>query len=213
MGLSVGLSMPVLNESSTIKSVLTEIRIELRQIDYTICIMDDGSTDGTLDIINNLSNDHIKLIQGKKKHYGCQRGRASRLALEWLLANTKHTIFVEIDADGAQRPAELLKGINHIANQDGDIAIASKYLPVSQVIGRTFFRKAVSLVYSMLARMLIGAGIKDYSNSYRFYNRRAAEFLLKFKPGYTSPVYLLEILVCWFANHYKIIEIPYLIQI
>ncbi len=207
---SIGISMPVLNEVNTIAQVLTEMIKELREINYTICIVDDGSTDGTLDIINNFINKaaNIQLIKTKKKSYGCQRGAASRTALEWLIAHTNHTIFVEIDADGAQHPNELLNGIKLISGSNYDIAIASKYVDGSKIIGRSVFRNFVSLCMSSIARLLISPGIRDYSNSYRFYNRRSAKLILKSKPKYTSPIYLFEILVIWIANDYAITEIP-----
>ncbi len=206
----VGLNMPVLNEAGIIGGTLSEIFRELQGINFTLCIVDDGSTDGTLDVIEDFAarNKGIKLIKGKKKGYGCQRGAASRTALEWLLANTSHVVFVEIDADGAQAPNELLSGIKLIVDSKCDIAIASKYLTGSKIIGRSLFRNFVSRFASSLVRLLISPRIKDYSNSYRFYNRRAAELLLQFRPKYTTPSYLLEILAIWIANDYVIAEMP-----
>lgn len=208
--LNIGISMPVFNERDNIERMLTEVAAELNEVNYTICIVDDGSKDGTLEVIEDFMsrNDRIKLIRGTKKHYGCQRGAASRLALEWLVANTMHTVFVEMDADGAHRPAELINGTRQVVALNYDIAIASKYVYGSEVIGRPLWRRLISLFYNWLARLLIDHRIRDYSNGYRFYTRKAAEFLLDFKPKYTSPVYLLEILVTWMANDFKIIGIP-----
>jgi len=208
--LSIGISMPVLNEFDSIKQILTEIATELKSENYTICIIDDGSNDGTLNIIEELmsQNKRIKLIKRVKKRYGCQRGAASRRALEWLIINTRHTVFVEMDADGSQPPTELINGAKQVFMLDYDIAIASRFISDSKVIGRPLVRRFVSRFYSLLARLLFNSRIHDYSHCYRFYTREAAKFLLNFKPRYTSPIYLLEILVIWIANNYRVIEIP-----
>jgi dolichol-phosphate mannosyltransferase len=206
----IGISMPVLNEAHNIGFVLSDIFKELKGFNFIICIVDDGSTDGTLDIINEYSekNGKIKLIKSVKKSYGCQRGAASRKALEWLVNKTKSDFFVEIDADGSQRPCELFRGFNYLTSNDCDVVIASKYISGSKVKGRKLSRNFISFINSFMARFLIGGSIRDYSNSYRFYNRRAAEFLLLFKIKYTSPIYLLEVLVIWLANDFKVKEIP-----
>lgn len=208
--LSIGLSMPVLNERNNLPIILADIEEVLAGVNYTVCIVDDGSTDGSLEFLRDLmaKNRRIHLIIGTKKIYGCQRGAASRKALEWLAANTDHDVFVDIDADGANNPAELINGARYVTVMGHDVAIASKYVYGSKVIGRTFGRKLVSIFYSSLARVLFTPRIRDYSNGYRFYSRKAAELWLKFTPCYTSPVYLLEMLVVWIANDLGIIEIP-----
>lgn len=201
--------MPALNEAQNIRSVLFDIFKELKGLDFIVCIVDDGSIDGTLDVIEEYSKrtGKIKLIKSIKKAYGCQRGAASRKALEWLVDNTKSDFFVEIDADGAQRPCEIRGGLEYLISNNCDVVIASKYLPGSKIIGRSFIRNFISLLNSYIARFLIRAGIKDYSNSYRFYNRRAAEFILMFKPKYRSPIYLFEILTTWLANNFIVKEV------
>ena len=202
--------MPVLNERNGIEQVLREIRGALGEVSYTICIVDDGSNDGTREAIEALmsKDERIHLIRRVRERAGCQRGAASRVALEWLVAHTTHSVFVEIDADGAQRPAELLSGARQVGLLDYDVAIASKYVYGSKVIGRSLGRRVISRLYSGLARLLLDRRIRDYSNSYRFYTRTAAEFLLTSKPRYASPVYLLEILAQWMANGFRVIEIP-----
>ncbi len=210
MTFDAGINIPVLNERGQIASLLTGLTSVLGRSDYTICFVDHGSQDGTLDIIQQFMviNNKIKLIKAKKQHYGCQRGAASRVGLEFLVKQTTHSVFVDLDADGAQSPEELTNGIRQVSDFGYDIAIASKYVLGSRVIGRPLLRRFISYVYSFLARLLFGRGIRDYSNSFRFYSREAAAYLLTEEAQYTSPVYLLEMLVKWIEHGFKIIEIP-----
>ena len=208
--LSLGVIIPVYNEEKNIKPLVTKVIVELKDVPHTICLVDDGSRDQTVPIIQSLQKEHpqIHLIQRTKTRSGCQRGGASLCALKWLVENTSHEVITEVDADGAHRPEELLNGIRCIRLFDVDIVIASKYLYTSVVQGRPFSRRIVSFCYSLLARVLFNKHIRDYSNSFRFYSRRAAEYILKVSPHYTSPIYLLEVLVMLIAGGFQILEIP-----
>jgi dolichol-phosphate mannosyltransferase len=207
---SIAISMPALNEIGNIKKTIYDVQEELKKYNYTICVVDDGSTDGTLEYLKNISekDTRIKLLQGEKKLYGCQRGAASFKALNWLVNNTDHNCFIEMDADGQQSPDEIKGGISEIVDSNYDVAIASKYIQGSVFQNRPIWRRFVSLTYSTLAKKLIDPNIHDYSNCFRFYNRKAAELILKKPPKYTSAIYLLEILAIWISNNLKIVEIP-----
>jgi dolichol-phosphate mannosyltransferase len=208
--LNIAVIVPALNEINSIKSILTAIVKVLKDVRYTICVVDAGSKDGTIEVINTMmdTNPNIVLLNQVKKKPGCQRGAGSRMALEWLVKNKSHTVFTEVDSDGAHSVNELRNGMMAVLLQGFDVVIASKYVYGSKVIGRPFFRRMVSYCYSQLARCIFSRKIRDYSNSYRFYSAKAAHYILNMKPTYTSPMYLLEMLATCLANNLKIVEFP-----
>jgi dolichol-phosphate mannosyltransferase len=208
--MGLGISIPVLNERENLERLIPQIESVLAGVGYTLCIVDDGSTDGTREFLEGLMrrDARIHLIKRVKERPGCQRGAASRAALEWLVDHTTHSVLVEMDADGAQPASELMPGALQVCERDYDIAIASKYVPGSLVVGRPRTRAVISKAYSLAGRLLFGRAIRDYSNSYRFYHRSAAELLLRFPARYASPVYLLEILAIWLANDCRVVEVP-----
>jgi len=207
---SVAICIPILNERRHIERTLSEIARELPDRPSTVCLVDDGSTDGTIDIVRAWSAQHPEcvLLQRTKNGPGCQRGAASRLGLEWLVTHTDHPVFVDLDADGAQRPAELRRGADLVGSGACDVAIASKYISGAQVIGRPLSRRVGSRVYGGMLRRLMRPDVRDYSNTYRFYNRRAAEAVLRFTPTYTTPVYMVEMLAVWLSNGFRVVEFP-----
>ncbi|MBI5625512.1 MAG: glycosyltransferase [Elusimicrobia bacterium] len=205
-----GLCVPVLNERDSLPSLLREIADALAGADYTVCVVDDGSTDGSAELVRAAAerDRRVVLLERRTKGSGCLRGAATRAGLEWLLAHTRHRVLVDFDADGSNLPSELEAGIRQVDLLGSDAAIASKYVPGSRVLGRPLGRRLASRAYNLALRLLMEPRIRDYSNSYRFYSRKAADLLLRFPAGYESPVYLVEMLAVWLANGLNVAELP-----
>lgn len=210
---SVLIILPVLNEVTNILPLLERIQNELQSIHYTVCIVDDGSKDGTLEILHDCLDTGkfpIYLIQRRKIGYGSQRGSALKVGMEWGLRHTSHTIFVEMDGDLSHCPEDLKAGIRLVELEGYDVAIASKFVPGSQVINRTFGRNLVSLICSVAVRAVLSARIQDYSNGYRFYTRESAELLTHYQIKNGSPIYLSEVLAIWLRARLRIVEFPFI---
>lgn len=206
----VGVCIPTLDEAGRIDVILDAVTEQLGDRPFTVCVVDDGSRDGTREKVRarGAADPRFHLLEGTKAGPGCQRGAASRAGLRWLLDHTEHEVFVDLDADGSQRPAELPEGVALVASDACDVAIASKYAPGARVVGRPLSRRFVSRSYNLLLRTLLELRIRDYSNSYRFYNRRAAELLYGGAPQFTTPVYLIEMMAVWLSHGLRIVEFP-----
>lgn len=203
--------LPVLNEIANIGPLLDQIESALSGMPHTIGIVDDGSTDGTIEYLRErmrTSDHHLYLICRKKRLRASQRGAALRTLMLWGLDNAPHEIFVEMDGDLSHRPEELLDGIRLIAQGSCDIAIASKYVPGSKVLNRPLGRRLVSKVCSYTVRLLISRNVRDYSNGYRFYTRSMARLAADHPNRYGSPIYLSEMLALWMYYNHRIIEFP-----
>ncbi len=201
--------LPLLNERQNIAELLDRIDLALASVPYTICIVDDGSKDATVEYLEKRMaqpHHHLHLIRRVKTIRGSQRGSALHVALLWGLAHTTHNIFVEMDGDLSHQPEEMPEGIAGIARGDFDVAIASKYLAGSRVTNRPRGRLLVSSVCGLAVRTVITPKVRDYSNGYRFYSRAAAEIVASHKIRYASPIYLTEVLALWLRNGLRIGE-------
>lgn len=203
--------LPVLNEAENIGPLLDGIGRALADRPHTVCIIDDGSTDGTVEQVEafrTAPGSRVHLIRREKTIRGSQRGSALYVGVRWGLQHTTHSVFVEMDGDLSHRPEELPGGIRLVAEGHSDIAIASKYMPGSQVINRPIGRRFVSWVCSMAVRTLISRHIRDYSNGYRFYTRAAAQLVAEHRIKYGSPIYLTEVLALWLRRGLQVVEFP-----
>jgi dolichol-phosphate mannosyltransferase len=203
--------LPVLNEVENIDRMLDGIEKELHAVQYTVCIIDDGSVDGTLERIHQAQREAtwpIHLIQRQKTGRGSQRGSALRAGLEWGLRHTGHTVFVEMDGDLSHRPEELARGIALVERDGWNVAIASKYVYGSITTNRPLRRRLVSRISSIAVGTVITRRIRDYSNGYRFYDRVAAEVLHAHRWKFGSPIYLTEALAIWLHSGLRVVEFP-----
>lgn len=203
--------LPILNEVSNIGRLLDHVEAALAGKSFTIGILDDGSTDGTLDYLDERMqrpDNRLILLRRKKTARSSQRGAALLTLLRWGLENTRHEIFIEMDGDLSHRPEELLTGIQLVADGQCDVAIASKYLPGSSVINRPIGRRLVSRLCSIAVAALLSPRVRDYSNGFRFYTRAAARSVADHRIRYGSPIYLSEVLALWLRRGLRVKEFP-----
>lgn len=207
--MSVLILLPVLNERENIDTLLEGIDQALTGVPYTVCVVDDGSRDGTVERVEHrmaVDRHHLHLIQRVKRGRGSKRGGALHAALLWGLEHTDHEIFVEMDGDLSHRPEELHAGIEMLLKRGCDVAIASKYMGGSRVTNRPLGRRMVSAICGLAVRAVISPRIRDYSNGYRFYTRAAAQMIASHRIRYTSPIYLTEVLALWLRSGLKVGE-------
>ena len=203
--------LPVLNEIANIGTLLDKIEAELAGAPFLIGILDDGSTDGTVDYLRRRMQrpgHHLHLICRRKTYRASQRGSALRVLMLWGIENTSHQVFIEMDGDLSHRPEELPVGLALLREGACDVAIASKYAPGSAVTNRPWGRRMVSRVCSFAVRSLISRSVRDYSNGFRFYTRAAAQLAAGRRYRYGSPIYLSEILALWLRHGLRIREFP-----
>lgn len=205
------LNIPILNEIENIERLIAGVASALQGYDYLLLIVDDGSTDGTLEYIHRaiaMHPERIAVLNRKKVIRGCQRGGALLAGTKWALQNGDFDIFVEMDGDLSHRTEELPRGIEVISRGEADVAVASKYIPGSRITGRSVGRTLISLICNFAVRTAIRWKIQDFSNGYRFYNRTAAELACRHRIRYGSPIYLTEVMAIWLKHGLKVIEIP-----
>ncbi|HEX3820689.1 MAG TPA: glycosyltransferase [Candidatus Sulfotelmatobacter sp.] len=143
------LVIPTLNEAGNIDRILTQVTRTLSstEYDYEIAIVDDGSTDGTVEKVRDWSGQdkRIRLLSRQN-----QRGLAGAVLYGW--SQTQADLIGVIDAD-LQHPPELLPELLKLA-ESADIAIASRYAHRNGTAGWNPLRVAVSRVSNFAAMCL-----------------------------------------------------------
>ena len=142
---SILVVIPALNEEDSIGRVIDAVRAcgprlaELR-LHLTVCVVDDGSTDGTAEAARSAGVDHIishKLNRGL--------GAAVRSGLEYGRIHT-FDIVVKVDADGQHNPNDIPDLVAPILADEADVVYGNRYpgityrMPIVRRVGNASFR-------------------------------------------------------------------------
>jgi dolichol-phosphate mannosyltransferase len=196
------LVVPTLNEAGNIDKVLSELTAALSeaQHEYEIVVVDDGSTDGTVEHVRGWAklDPRIRLLS----RVG-ERGLAGAVLYGW--SQSQADLLGVIDAD-LQHPPELLPELLKAAEQ-ADIAIASRYAGNHGTKGWNPLRAAVSRLSTLAAAPLISKKnlqVTDPMSGFFVIHRRCIAGLTFQTTGFKL---LLEILVR--GRIRKAQEVPY----
>ncbi len=178
--------VPTYNERQNLPRLVAAIA-EHMPIDYEIVVVDDSSPDGTADLARDLAAKHpIRVIQRPAKS---GLGSAYRDGF----AAAKGDVVFEMDADLSHDP-RYLPALIEAVESGADVAVGSRYTPQGRIVGWNWYRKLVSGVGNLLARMLLGLPVGDATSGYRAYVRGAAGVVqLAQSDGYAFQVEALHL--------------------
>ena len=198
--------IPTYNEKENIEAIITTV-MEL-PILFQVLVIDDGSPDGTADIVK-------KMMQGKYK--GCidliQRegkqglGTAYIAGFQWAIEHKANYIF-EMDADFSHNPQDLLKLYDACAVQGADLAIGSRYVTGVNVVNWPMGRVLMSYFASKYVRFVLGVDIHDTTAGFVCYRRKTLETIELDKIRFKGYAFQIEMKFTASKCGAKIIEVP-----
>ena len=158
--MKLSIIVPVYNENRTIRRVLEEIQAV--PIDKEIIIVDDGSTDGTRQI----------LAQDKANHSGLRvilheqnmgKGKAIRSGI----VEAAGDLVIIQDADLEYRPMDYLALVDAIAREGAHVVYGSRFLGKKGVTSP--WHRAVNFALTCLTNVLFGTRLTDMETCYKLY--------------------------------------------
>jgi glycosyltransferase involved in cell wall biosynthesis len=165
------IQIPCLNEEKTLPETIADLPREVPGIDAVeLLVIDDGSTDRTVEVARECGVDHIvRLTNNKGLAAGFQAGLDACLKLG-------ADVVVNTDADNQYRGADVAKLVAPIVAGEADMVVGDR--KVSQIDHFSGSKKGLQRVGSWVVRRLSGTDITDATSGFRSYNREAALQLL-----------------------------------
>ncbi|HYK93787.1 MAG TPA: polyprenol monophosphomannose synthase [Thermoplasmata archaeon] len=146
--LRVSVILPTFNERSALESLDPRLRSALAPYTSEILVVDDGSPDGTGELVRTLGRDGLyRLIERPTKS-----GLAT--AVMEGFAAARGDIVVVMDADGSHPPETIPSLVEPVARGRAEMVVASRHLPGASSPGLAGFRRWISSGASLLARPL-----------------------------------------------------------
>lgn len=197
--------IPTYNERENIENIIRAV-FGLEKV-FHILVIEDGSPDGTADIVKKLQNEfpeRLFMIERKGK---LGLGTAYITGFKWALAHNYEYIF-EMDADFSHNPLDLPRLYKACAVDGGDVAIGSRYISGVNVVNWPMGRVLMSYFASKYVRLITGIPVQDTTAGFKCYRRRVLETIdldgIRFK-GYA---FQIEMKFTAYKCGFKIIEVP-----
>lgn len=174
---------------------------------FHILIVDDGSPDGTAQIVEQLQQEFGERLHIEKRPGKQGLGTAYIHGFKWALAKGYDYIF-EMDCDFSHNPDDLSRLLKAIEGGKGDMSIGSRYCKGGKVSNWPWDRILMSYFASIYVRMILWIGIKDTTAGFVCYHRSVLE---KIKlDNVTFKGYAFQICMKYAAIKYgfKVVEVP-----
>ena len=152
--------IPCFNEIGTVKTILKRISQSGIE-DQEVIVVDDGSTDGTREILVNELMEYITHLEFHEENQG--KGVALRTGI--LKASGDIVIFQ--DADLEYDPQDYGKLIQPILDGKADVVYGSRFLVREASIVLNFWHRAGNWLFTLLSNMLTNLNLTDAQTCYK----------------------------------------------
>ncbi|CAI0382166.1 unnamed protein product [Linum tenue] len=186
--------IPTYNERLNIALIVYLIFKHLRDVDFEIIVVDDGSPDGTQDIVKQLQQ-----VYGEDRVVGT--------AYIHGLKHASGNFVVIMDADLSHHPKYLPSFIKKQLETGASIVTGTRYVKGGGVHGWNLMRKLTSRGANVLAHTFLWPGVSDLTGSFRLYKKSVLEDIITsvVSKGY---VFQMEMIVRASRKGYRIEEVP-----
>lgn len=195
--MKVIIQIPCFNEQDVLPVTLSDLPKDIKGIDdIEILIIDDGSSDNTVQVAKDFGVDHIVLIsenQGLANAYIQGIDKCLKVGAD---------IIVNTDADNQYRADDIEKLVWPIIEKKAEIVIGTR--PISQTNHFSNLKKVLQKIGSWVVRYASGTDVKDAPSGFRAVSREAAIRLYVFNK-YT---YTLETIIQAGQSGMRILSVP-----
>ncbi len=205
--------IPTYNEKENVENILLAVtglerRDSVPEGGFDVLVIDDGSPDGTGQIVRHLMEGRLKgkvhLIEREGKQ---GLGTAYIAGFRWALEHDYEYIF-EMDADFSHNPADLPRLRAACAEEGFDLSIGSRYIEGVNVVNWPLGRMLMSYCASMYVRLVTGFKVHDTTAGFVCYRRKVLETLELDKVRFKGYGFQIEMKFTAHKCGFKIKEVP-----
>jgi glycosyltransferase involved in cell wall biosynthesis len=165
--LRLSIVIPVFNESRTLAEVIRRVRAV--PIAKEIILVDDGSTNGTRELLRSMEGERdLRIV-----YHAHNRGKGA--ALKTGFGEATGTIVIVQDADLEYDPADYPRLIQPILRNEADVVYGSRFLLSDARRVRTFWHSLANRVLTTLSNMFTNLHLTDMETCYKVFRREALQ--------------------------------------
>ncbi|MBA4258151.1 MAG: dolichyl-phosphate beta-D-mannosyltransferase [Chitinophaga sp.] len=164
--------IPTFNEKDNIASIIQAV-FSLNQ-GYHVLVIDDGSPDGTAEIVKQLIQLHPNQLFLEERRGKLGLGTAYIHGFKWCLNRAYQFIF-EMDADFSHDPKDLERLYFSCKNDGAQVAVGSRYVKGGQTENWPWDRQLYSRGGALYTKMLTWMPVQDPTAGFVCYKREVLE--------------------------------------
>lgn len=197
--------IPTYNEKENIEAILRAI-FDLQQ-DFHVLVIDDGSPDGTANIVRSLQPqfNHTVFLEEREGKQGL--GTAYIFGFRWAVAKGYEYIF-EMDADFSHSPSDLPKLYDACKYGGADVAVGSRYVKGGGIKNWPWDRIALSKGGSLYTRIITWMPVADPTAGFMCYKKEVLETINLDEIRFVGYAFQIEMKFAAWKLHFKIKEVP-----
>ncbi len=196
--------IPTYNEKENIASIIEKVM----SLPYAfhVLVVDDGSPDGTAQIVEGLMNKHYQRIHIEKRAGKLGLGTAYIHGFKWATKN-EYDYIIEMDADFSHNPNDLERLLAACEN-GADVSVGSRYVPGGKTENWPLDRKIYSLGGSAYTRLITGMPVKDPTAGFVCYKRKVLDEINFDTIKFIGYAFQIEMKFAAWKLGFKIKEVP-----
>jgi len=196
--------IPTYNEKENISKIIDAI-FNLKE-KFNILIVDDGSPDGTAEIVKGLQRVYPESLYILERAGKLGLGTAYMAGFNWSIEHKYDYIF-EMDADFSHDPDDLPR-LYQEAAAGADLTIGSRYCNGISVINWPIGRVIMSYCASVYVRKVLGIPVYDTTSGFKCYRRELLEAIDLDKIKMRGYGFQIEMKYNAYKLGFKIHEVP-----
>lgn len=197
--------IPTYNEKENIAAMIATVFALSKAFD--ILIVDDGSPDGTANIVKQLMQTHPQRLFIEERRGKLGLGTAYIHGFRWALER-HYTYIFEMDADFSHPPDRLIALYEACHSGKADVSVGSRYVAGGEVVNWPTGRILMSRYASVYVRMVTWMPITDTTAGFVCYTRRALQAIDLKKIRFVGYAFQIEMKFAAWKLGFKVVEIP-----
>lgn len=197
--------IPTYNEKENVEKIIRKVFSLPKE--FEILIIDDGSPDGTAQIVKKMQNEFNGKLHLLERAGKLGLGTAYITGFKWALANGYEYIF-EMDADFSHNPEDLVSLFEACSINGADMAIGSRYKSGVNVVNWPMGRVLMSYFASKYVQFITGMKIADTTAGFKCYTRKVLEAIDLDKIRFKGYAFQIEMKFTAWKSGFNIIEVP-----
>jgi len=174
--------------------------------DFHLLIVDDGSPDGTADIVKGLMAEYEGKLHIEERSGKLGLGTAYIHGFKWGL-NKSYEYFFEMDCDFSHNPQDLIR-LYEAAKSGADVAIGSRYVQGGKVDNWPMGRILMSYFASVYVRLVLWMNVMDTTAGFKCYRRAVLEAIDLDDVQFIGYAFQIEMKYRAWKKKYKLVEVP-----